>query len=133
PAPFAPDLGAGHTGNAVLLHQVGRFVNLVRRRQGDLIDDHAALGPLDPSDFRRLLGDGEVLVDDADAAVLSQGDGQPRLRDRVHGRAYQRHVQPNIAREVRADVDLRRHDVGVPGYEENVIEGEGGGETGFDR
>ena len=62
-------------------------------------DDHPALGALDPIDLGRLLLDRQVLVDDAEAAVLGHGDGQPRFGDRVHRRADERHVEPDVTGE----------------------------------
>ena len=41
----------------------------------------------------------QVLVDDADAAVLGQGDGHAALGDRVHGRREQGDVQGDVLGE----------------------------------
>ena len=87
PAFLAAVLGDRHAGDPVFLHQLERFVDPVRRGQRDRVDDHAALGPLDAIDFGRLLLDRQVLVDDADAALLRHRDGQPRFGDGVHRRA----------------------------------------------
>ena len=96
--PFlAAVLGDRHAGDPVLLHQVERFVDPVGRRQRDRVDDHAALRPLHPVDFGGLLLDRQVLVDDADAALLRHRDGQPRLGHRIHRRAQQRHVHADVA------------------------------------
>ena len=48
----------------------------------------------------------EVLVDDADAALLRHRDGQAALGDGVHRGAEDRDVQADVARQPRADVDL---------------------------
>ena len=77
-------LGDRHAGDPVLLHQLERFVDAVLRRERDRVDDHAALGALDAIDLGGLFLDREVLVDDADAALLRHGDGQPRFGDGVH-------------------------------------------------
>jgi hypothetical protein len=68
--------GDRHARNPVLLHQVERFEDPVGRRERDRIDDHAALGPLHAIHFGGLFLDREVLVDDADAALLRHGDRQ---------------------------------------------------------
>ena len=99
PAFLAAVLGDRHARDAVLLHQVERFEDPVGRRQRDRVDDHAALGPLDAIDLRRLFLDRQVLVDDADAALLRHRDRQPRLGDGVHRRAEQRHVDADVARD----------------------------------
>jgi hypothetical protein len=57
---------------------------------GDGVDDHAGLGALDLVDLAGLLLDGEVAVDDAEAALLGHGDGQARLGDGVHGGGHER-------------------------------------------
>ena len=57
---------------------------------GDGVDDHAALGALDFVDFAGLLLDGEVAMDDAEAALLGHGDGHARLGDGVHRGGEQR-------------------------------------------
>ena len=131
--PFlAAVFGDRHARDAVLLHQVERFEDPVGGGQRDRIDDHAALRPLDAIDFGGLFVDRQVLVDDAEAALLRHRDRQPRLGDGVHRRADQRHAQPDVARQLRRDVGLGRHEVGVARHEQDVVEGQGGGEAGFD-
>ena len=80
-------------------------------REGDRVDNHPAFRALDAVHLGSLFFDGQVLVDDPDAAVLSHGDGQRRLRDRVHCRARERNVQADVAREARADIGMGRQDV----------------------
>ena len=60
---------------------------------GDRIDHHAALEPLDLADFLGLVGGLEVAVDDADAAGLRHGDSEPGLGDGVHRRGHDRQVR----------------------------------------
>ena len=55
------------------------------RPDGDGVDDHARLRLLDLADLQHLVGDGEVLVDDADAPLAGHADGGRRLGDRIHG------------------------------------------------
>ena len=50
------------------------------------IDDHPRFRALHLVDFLGLRVDRHVLVDDAEAALLGHGDGEPRLGDGVHGR-----------------------------------------------
>ena len=75
--------------------RISSSASLMRRvgRERDRVDDHAALGPLDSIHLERLLLDRQVLVDDAEAAVLRHGDRHLGLGDRVHGGAQERHVQ----------------------------------------
>jgi hypothetical protein len=123
--PFlAAVLGDRDTGDGELLHQIERFVNAVILRERDRVDDHPALGPLDAIDLGGLLLNRHVLVDDAEAAVLCHRNRQPRLGDRVHRGAHERHVQTNALRELRADVHLPGQDRRVLWDEEDVVEGE---------
>ena len=93
PAFLAAVLGDRNARDAVLPHQLVRFAYPVARGKRDRVHDHSALGALHPIDFRRLVLDGQILVDDPDAALLGHGDGEPGLGDRIHGRAGQRNVQ----------------------------------------
>src|SRR5438046_593100 len=57
PPLVAACVGDRHTGDAVLLHEVERFVDLVGGGKRDRVDDHAALRALHPIHFRRLFFD----------------------------------------------------------------------------
>ena len=132
--PFlAAVLGDRHAGDAVLLHQIERFEDPMGGGERDRIDDHAALRPLDPIDLRRLLLDRQVLVDDAEAALLRHRDRQPRLGDGVHRRADAAARSAGCC----ASAASRRPPAvgttsGVARHEQDVVEGQGGGEAGFD-
>ena len=60
---------------------------------GDRIFHHAGFVTLDLAHFGSLLLDGHVLVDDADAAFLSHGNGQTGFGDGVHGSGNQGNIQ----------------------------------------
>ncbi len=122
---LSPSSVIGHAADAVPLHQFERFVDLVRGRERDRIDDHPALRALDPVDLRRLLLDAQVLVDDAHAALLGHRDGESVLGDRVHGGAENRHVQPDAAREPRGEVHLAGQHARVARHQQDVVEREG--------
>ena len=57
-----------------------------------------------------------------EAALLGQGDGQLALGDRIHGRGDDRDVEMDVARELRADVDVAGNDVTVGGLQQDIIE-----------
>ena len=76
------------------------------RRQRDRIGDDAVLAALDLVHLARLLRDRHVLVNDADAPFLGQGDGQVAFGDRVHRRRHDGDVDANVARDLGADVRL---------------------------
>ena len=83
---------------------VGRAerVDLVDRgvgRRRDRVGDHARLAALDAVDHRRLLLDGEVAVDDADAALAGDGDRHARLGHGVHGTRDERRRDGDAPRD----------------------------------
>ena len=65
-----------------------------------------------------------VLVHDADAAVLREGDGQPGFRDVIHRRGKQRDVQPDGPGQLCCEADFSGQDGGVGGNEQDVVERE---------
>ena len=56
---------------------------------------------------------GHVAVDDAQAALLGQGDGHPGRRHGVHGRADDRDVEGDVPAEAGPDVGVGGLDVGL--------------------
>ena len=94
------------------------------RVDGDRIDHHAGFELLDLTDRLGLLVRRQVAVDDADAAGLRHGDGEPRLGDRVHGRRQDRQVEADRAGQPRADIGLGRKDRGIARRQQDVVEGE---------
>ena len=91
---------------------------------GHRVDHHAGFELLDLADLLGLLGRRQVAVDDADAAGLRHGDGQPRFGDRVHRRRQDRRRQLDVAGDARGDVGLARHDFGMAGLQQHVVEGQ---------
>jgi hypothetical protein len=82
-----------------LLRQVDHLAHGVRGRDDHRIAQHARLITLDLGHLGRLVAWRQVLVHDADAALLRDGDGQARFGDRVHGGRHQGQVQRDIAGE----------------------------------
>ena len=105
-------IGDGNSGDPVARHQLERFGDPLLRAHRDRIDDHAALRALDLVDLARLLLDGEVLVNDPDAAHLRHRDRQARLGDGVHRGRDERDVERDPARQARLRFDLGREDLG---------------------
>ena len=98
----ARNRGASHEGERVGQRRVGK--------DGDRIDHHPALEPLDLAHFLSLVGGREIAVDDADAARFRHGDREPRLGHGVHRRGEDRQVEANQAGELRPDIGCARHD-----------------------
>ena len=92
---------------------------------GDRVLDHTTLELLHPAHLLRLLGNGHALVDDANAALLGQRNGEARLGHGVHGRRHQRNVQLDAAGETGTQRHITGNHVGVPGQQQYVIEREG--------
>jgi hypothetical protein len=112
------DREAGHA------QVVGQLHDLTHRclgRNHHRIAQHAGFIALDLGHLGRLLLRREVLVDDADAAFLGNGDGQPRFRHRVHGGRDQGQVQADVAGELGGEGGVLGQDLGVRGDEQNVV------------
>jgi hypothetical protein len=102
PGHDADDLAAvtdREAGHAELLREVDHLAHGVRGRDDDRIAQYAGLVALDAGHLGRLVARGQVLVHDADAALLRDGDRQAGLGDRVHGRRDQGQVQRDVAGE----------------------------------
>ena len=101
-------LDDGNAADLVLAHHAERLAQRLARPHRDRPDDHPALRALHLFDLASLVGDGEVLVDDAYASLARDGDGGARFGHRVHGGAQDRDVEDERFREARANVDLGR-------------------------
>ena len=97
PPTLLPAFYHRETRYTVLLRQFQQFANGDVGRDRHRVFQHAGLVTLDLGHFGRLLLDREVLVHDADAAFLGQGNSQPRLGDGVHGRRNQGQIQADVA------------------------------------
>ena len=63
-------------------------------------------------------------MNDADAALLRQRDRQMRFRDRIHGRADDGNVQPDVPREAGARVGLSGENAAAGRLQKHVVESE---------
>ncbi len=111
-------------GDLVLAGQIEHVAHRHVRRNGDRIFHHTALETLDLGDLCRLLLGRHVLVHDADAAFLRQGDRQARLGDGIHRCRQQRDVQGDIAGKLGAQTDIARQDVRMCRKQQHIVEGE---------
>ena len=116
-------LDDGDAGDVLLLHELRARLTGSVGRERDRVEDHAVLGPFDLGDLPPLGLDGEVLVDDADAAFLGQGNGQGGLRDRIHGRRDDRDIDRDIAGQVGARIRLAGHEIALARDEQDIIKG----------
>ncbi len=111
-----------HAGNAGPSHQRQRVGERRVGEDGDRVDHHAAFEALDLAHLLRLLLGREVAVDDADAAGLRHGDGEPGFGHRVHGGRGDRQVEADRPGQPRADLDRARHDGAVARPQQYVVE-----------
>ena len=126
-------LGDGDAGDLVAAHDFEGVGDGLVGRDGDGVDDHAGLSErLTLSISPACCVDGEVAVDDAEAALLGHGDGEARFGDGVHGGGHQRGVERDVAGELGLRADLGGDDVAVGGDEQDIVEGKGFGDGGDD-
>ena len=121
---LAAFVGDRHAGDLEPRHDPQGFGDLLLGANGHRIDDHAGLGALDLVDLLGLLLDGEVLVDEADAAFLGQRDRQCRLGHGIHGRRHQRRVERDAATQLGGEVDVVGVNLGEAGLQEHVVKGQ---------
>ena len=86
----------GQTGDTVVAAQAVEFVDGGVGADGDGVLNHAGFAALNLADLRGLFLDGEVAVEDADAALAGHGDGHACFGDGVHGGRQERHAQGNV-------------------------------------
>ena len=114
-------LGDGDAGNPVTGHHLDGFLHPLAWAHGNRVHDHAAFGALDLVDLGGLRLDTEVLVDDADAALLRQGNGQIGLGDGIHGGADQRDVEFDFIGQQGRDVRVTGEHVRMRGQQQHVV------------
>ena len=93
----------GYAREAVLTGEREHVADLHAGRHGHRVSQNAGFKTLDLAHFGSLRGGVQVFVDDANAAFLRQGDGQPRFGDGVHGGGNQRDVDGNVAADAAAE------------------------------
>ena len=125
-------LGDGDAGDLEAAHDFEGVGDGALGLDGDGVDDHAAFGALDLVDFAGLLLDGEVAVDDAEAALLGHGDGEAGLGDGVHGGGHEGDGEGDFLGQLGLGTGLGRDDVRVGGNQQHVVERERFGDLSGD-
>ena len=118
-----PRSTTGKPGDLVLLHQAEGIGERLVGMDGQRIDHHAGFELLDPADLLGLLGDVEILVDDADPAGLGHGDGHMALRHRIHGRGEQRDAELDGRGQPGPGIGGVREDGGGGRLQQDIVEG----------
>mmetsp|Transcript_26318 Transcript_26318/g.62507 ORF Transcript_26318/g.62507 Transcript_26318/m.62507 type:complete len:641 (-) Transcript_26318:108-2030(-) len=101
-------------------HLAHRGVRADRQR----LADDAALVALDPGHLARLGFRRQVLVHDADAALLRNGDREAGLGHGVHRGGHQRQVQGDVARQTGRKAGVTWQHLGERWHQQNIVEGE---------
>ncbi len=91
-----------HTREVVISGQLQQLTDGGLFGGGDGIGDHTALEFFHLADFVGLLFGGHVLMDDANATLLRQGNRQTGFSHGIHRCRDQRNVEANAARQRRA-------------------------------
>ncbi len=60
-------------------------------------------------------------MDDPDPPFARHRDRQPRFRYSVHGRADERDIDPDIARDEGAGIDFAGHNLRLGRHEDHVV------------
>src|SRR2546423_863259 len=114
----------GDAADFITLHDCQSLVHGAVGAYGDGVNDHPRLGALHAVNLFGLPLDWKIFVDDADAALLRDGDGEAALRHRVHGGGAERDAKAYADRDRRRGVGLRGQNVGARRHEQHVVEGQ---------
>ena len=123
PLQFALRVADGDTGDAVLVHQRQSVGDKVLPGEEEGLVDNTVFATLYTLNLVGLLLDRHILVNNADTAFPSDGDGHAGLRYGIHCRGDQRNVQTDGGGEVGGGVDVCRQNVAFCGDQQYVIVG----------
>src|SRR2546427_508496 len=115
----------GKAGDAEVLGQLQHLQHGVLGGDDHGVVHHAGFVALDLGHFGSLLLCRHVLVNDADTALLRNGNGQTRFGHGVHGGGHKGDVQGDVARKARLERGVLGQDLGESGDQEDVVEGQG--------
>ena len=116
--------GDGKSADAVFTHQLLSALHGVRGRKRDGIGNDSVLCSLDFLNLERLSLRRNIFVDDADAALLSQCNGERRLGHRVHGRRDQRDIQADPPGELCPRISRLWRDLAVARNQQDIVKGD---------
>ena len=117
-----------NAGDAIALHKRKGVGDLFFGRDGDRVHDHAAFTALYAVHLFGLPRDGHVAVNEADAALLCERNGEVRFGNGIHRRADDGNVQRNTAGEFGLCFRFSRENLAPGRYEQHIIEGESFGD-----
>ena len=114
----------GHTGDAVLGHQLVGLSQSVAGSQPEGIGDNAVLRALDHIHLLSLLADGHILMDDTDTTLTGDGNGHAVLGNGIHGGADEGDIQTDLFRQLGVKVHVGGQHIAGRRNEQNIIKGE---------
>ena len=114
----------GKAGDAKLIRQLLYLQHRGIGSDHHRITQNAGFVALDFGHMRCLLLRSQVLVNDADATLLSHGNSQARLGHGIHGCGYQWQVKGNGAGQAGLQRCIFGQNLGVRGHQKDVIKRE---------
>ncbi len=90
---------------------------------GDGVDHHPAFKALDVAHRRHLLFNRQIAVEHTNAAKLRHHDRHIGLGHRVHRRRQHRNVKRDAARQPRARIGHRRHNIAFRRAKQHIVKG----------
>src|SRR5512146_1376294 len=119
----------GNARNTVLRHQLVGVADRFIRRNGHGVENHPAFRLFYPVHFRRLIGRREYAMNDAKPALTRHCDRQTGLGHGIHRRTDDGNIDPDVSRQLCANVDFAGQDGGPRRDEDHIIVGQP--QTGF--
>ena len=128
---IAQEGGIGIIHKNMSIDNQARQVDRVKKFESGVISDPISVKPdmtirqvlelLDAVDLARLIVDGHVLVDDADAAFLRHRDCEASLGHGVHCSGDQWQVDANLAGQLGRQGDIARQHFRVGWHEQDIV------------
>src|SRR5581483_5087410 len=118
-------VGHGYAGNSVRPGQFEHLSNRRLRRNGDGVGDDPAFELFDLAHLIGLTLGAQILVNNAEPALLREANAGARLRDRVHRGRQQRDIETDSASEGGLQLDIYRNNLRIGGNQQDVVKGQG--------
>ena len=115
-------VGYRNSGNMVFFHEIENVLNILIGPDGDRIDNHAAFGLFDLSDFKNLALDAHVAMNESQSSFSGHADGGLRFRDSIHGGTDDGDVQHQISRQPRGGCNIFGKHIRIAGYQQDIVE-----------
>ncbi len=117
-----PALDHGNARDRRAAHERERIGQRRVGKDGDRINDHPALEPLDLAHLFRLIGGCKIAVDDADSARFRHGDREPRLGHGVHRGGNDWQIEADRPGKLRSEICGAWHDRAQSRAQQDVVE-----------